>query len=93
MFPVADLALETLLYPIDLLSGQKYVEAEERSLSRERNISGAWKKRGPGESAHLRYAKANCGGSIYYKSIDDEAARCIKTKKEWRDPDFPPEMA
>ena len=99
----ADRALETLLYPIDLLSGRKYVEAEERALAIERKkraqpggtlaISGASQDGGPGESSHLRHAKANSGRSIYYSSIDDEAKRCAKMKKDWRDPDFPPEMA
>jgi len=41
--------------------------------------------------AHLESAKNNTRRSIYYTRIAEEAARFTKLKKEWIDPDFPPE--
>ena len=96
---LANRSLEIMLYPIDLLSGAKYIEAEERNIAIEKKKRAQAKGRPAGAaeaaqvSAHLQRAAVNVAGSIYYSKISDEAARFAKQKREWRDPDFPPEPA
>jgi len=98
---MANRTLEIMLYPIDKLSGDKYIESEQRALDIEKKkraqggpaskIEDAAGDQAPARSAHVRSAIANTTRSIYYSSVADEAARFLKMKKEWRDPDFPPE--
>jgi hypothetical protein len=101
---VANRSLEIMLYPLDLLAGKKYIETEERAVAiekKKRAQVGSTAKGSPSRategktalrpSPHLEHALANSVRSIYYSSITDEALRFAKMKKEWHDPDFPPE--